>query len=270
LLGIFPSILGFSGRLFRYWLDRRFNQAAMAGRIFRLGGLVFSSPPSRRKLMRRLILYQAIAMMRSSILLTAVFGLMVGYLWAVIWFGALANLGGASNLISLLVSVQMQTVSPILVTIAIIMSYGGPMALEIALLKSGRQFETLTLMGIPPEHLLAWPRIIGPVLAFPALLLVMNACSAGGAFLGIWQSIELPIFEFLLDASHKLEVFNLFKLAVQSVLITVFMCFFCLYNGWQIEVGQNNLGPVVARKAMAESFIFSTLAGVLVTVLYGS
>jgi hypothetical protein len=46
------------------------------------------------------------------------------------------------------------------------------------------------------------------------------------------------------------------------------MCFFSLFNAWVIDEGETNKAPILTRKAMIDAFLYSTLAGILVTILY--
>ncbi|MDR1658417.1 MAG: ABC transporter permease [Deltaproteobacteria bacterium] len=260
---------GSIGRLALRFYARRVNQAAFAGRLFLLGIWGLKGQMAKRRLMRRLILSQVLEVFFSSVLLLVIFGLIMGVLWTIIWFGVLANIGGAGTLITLLIKVNLVEISPILTTLVVIMTYGGPMTLELSLAKSSGQFETLISMGIPPEHLLAWPRIFGLLLAFPGLLLVMNLSTWLGAYLGIYRAIDLPLYEFAANLYLALTPLGLLMLAVKCLLIGASIGFFCLYNAWQMPGRSFRLAPQVSRRAMCEAFVFSTLAGVLVTVLYG-
>jgi phospholipid/cholesterol/gamma-HCH transport system permease protein len=258
-----------SGRLTLYWLNRRLSQAAFAGRLFILGLSVTGNHLSRRRLLRKLTLLQGFLIIRSTFLLLAFFGLMMGILWSTIWFGILSNIGGASTLISLLVTIHAQEIAPILTTMVYTLCYGGPMTLQVTLMKTSGQFLTLQLLGIPPEHILAWPRIIGTTLTFPLLLLIFIFFSLVGVYMGISQAINMSLFDFLSDLTLSVKVFKIFKLAIKCLLISLSLSFFCLYNAWQISDDHPGRAPWITRRAMAESFFFSTLAGVLVTVLYG-
>jgi ABC-type transporter Mla maintaining outer membrane lipid asymmetry permease subunit MlaE len=219
--------------------------------------------------MRRLILFQVYVIFRASFVLLCLMGLMMGVLWSALWFGVLANVGGASALTSLLVSVHLQEISTILTTVAVVMTYSGPMTLELALMKSSGEFDTLQLMGIPPEHILAWPRLLGLVLAFPGLVLLMSLTTFLGAYWGIVRAIDLPLYEFVSDVAVAIEPFKILMLAIKCLLISLAMGFFCLFHAWQTPDGDMRQAPAISRRAMGEGFIFSTLAGVLITILYG-
>ncbi|MDR1110930.1 MAG: ABC transporter permease [Deltaproteobacteria bacterium] len=220
-------------------------------------------------MVRRLMLAQVLEIFWRSFLLLSIFGLMMGVLWTVIWFGVLENVPGPTMLSGLLITVHLQEITPILATMALIMTYGGPMALEVSLSKCSGEFRPLVLMGIPPEHVLAFPRIIALILAFPGLMLIINLASMLGAFWGITQAIDLPLVEYASDLFLAMEPYMMFMLLVKILLISSALGFFCLYNAFQIPVGAFRRLTGLTRRAMTEAFFYATLAGVLVTVFYG-
>jgi ABC-type transporter Mla maintaining outer membrane lipid asymmetry permease subunit MlaE len=143
------------------------------------------------------------------------------------------------------------------------------MTLELALMKSSGEFDSLQLMGIPPEHILAWPRLLGLVLAFPGILLLMTLTTFLGAYWGIVRAIDLPLVEFVADIALSVKPFMFIVLAIKSLLISIFIGFFCLYQAWQTPEGDMHQAPTMSRRAMSEAFVYGTLAEVLITVLYG-
>jgi ABC-type transporter Mla maintaining outer membrane lipid asymmetry permease subunit MlaE len=267
--GLAGRLLGAPGRLLiRFW-GRRLDQAAFLGRLFLCGLWGLDGLSARRTLMRRLTLAQVYAIFSGTMLLLVIFGLMMGVLWTTIWFGVLANIGGSGVLASLLIKVHLLEISPILTTLVVIMAYGGPMTMELCLLKSSGDFDTLLLMGIPPEHVLAWPRLLGLILAFPGLLLLMNMATWLGAWWGVDRAIDLPLAEFASDLYLAVDGLSFLRLAAKSLLISVALGFFLLYNAWALPRDDFRRAPGVVRRAMCEAFVYGTLAGVLVTILYG-
>ncbi|MDR3204674.1 MAG: ABC transporter permease [Deltaproteobacteria bacterium] len=268
-LGFFEAALGRLGRVGIKFFKRRIEQASFAGRLYIEGLIGFKGSRPRRRLIRKLTLYQILIVFKSSVLLLSIFGLLLGFLWAVIWYGTLANLGGATTLNGLLISVHLQEISPILTTMVVIIAYCGPMSLELVWLKSSGEFSSLRLMGASPEHVLGWPRTLALIWAFPGLILIFNLFALAGAYWGTVSAIDLPLAEFGSDLLLAVKPFKFFMLAVKIFIISVSVGFFCLYNCWTIPEGGYNLAPGAVRRAMCEAFVYSTLAGVLVTILYG-
>jgi phospholipid/cholesterol/gamma-HCH transport system permease protein len=195
-------------------------------------------------------------------------GLLLGFLWSLIWFKLLANLGGSSTLINLLTTIQIQVVSPFFLSLITIVTYMGPMTMDLALRKSSREFETLFLMGVPPAHALAWPRIAGPLISFPISLFFFNLATAAGAYLGAYVFVSHPLANFYLSLYQELKKLNVTLLLFQSFLMPLVMSFFSLFNAWESSDGDITGTPGIVRRAMIESFFFSNLTGVLLIVVY--
>jgi phospholipid/cholesterol/gamma-HCH transport system permease protein len=135
-------------------------------------------------------------------------------------------------------------------------------------MKTTGQFDSLITMGIPPAHILAWPRVVGPVLAFPMLLFVLNFCVVVGALIGAYIMVEYPITDFFYELYLKVKVFKLFKLLLQGGLMAFTMFFFCLYSAWQYDATDLSKAPQALRQGIIEASVFSALVGILVTVFY--
>jgi phospholipid/cholesterol/gamma-HCH transport system permease protein len=265
---ILPSVWGRSGRFFIRAISRRLNQTAWIGRVLILALGDLKGHANRRNLIFSLILQQVSRCFRTTLPPVASIGFFTGFLWAIIWFNLLKNIGGVDSFISILVMVQFQEISPFITFLAALATYMGPMTLEIILMKNTGQFDSLIIMGIPPAHLVAWPRVVGPVLAFPLLLFVTNFCVVVGALSGAWLMVEYPVTDFIYELYLKVRVFKLFKLLLQSGLMAFTMCFFCLYSAWQYDARDLSQAPQALRRGIIEASVFSALVGILVTVFY--
>ncbi|MDR1166160.1 MAG: ABC transporter permease [Deltaproteobacteria bacterium] len=249
-------------------LSRRLDQAAWIGRFFILGSLSLRGPASRRALVWSRILEEIARVLRVSASLIFILGFLSGFLWSLIWFRALANIGGTSSLSGFLIEIQLQVLSPFLAAMVIVVTYMGPMTMDLCLRKWNKEFETLSLMAIPPLHLLAWPRLLGPLIAFPLALFILNFFTFLGNYAGAWFFVGLRFQDFYHDLEEGIKVFNLLRLLLQSALMALSMSFFALCAAWDMEEEDLFSIPRVTRRAMMEAFFFASLTGLLVTVFY--
>lgn len=265
---ILPSVWGRSGRFFIRALRRRLNQTAWIGRVLILALGDLRGNANRRRLIFNLVLQQVARCFRTTLPPVAFIGFFTGLLWAVIWFDLLWNIGGVESFLTILVTVQFQEITPFITFMVALASYMGPLILEIILMRSTGQFDTFITMGIPPAHIVAWPRVLGPVLAFPPLLFVTNFCVVTGALFGTWLTVDFPITDFFYELYVRIKVFKLFKLLVQSGLMAFTMCFFCLYSAWRYDSRDLSQAPMALRGGIIEASVFGGLVGVMVTVFY--
>jgi ABC-type transporter Mla maintaining outer membrane lipid asymmetry permease subunit MlaE len=266
--GRFFRLFGPAGRLLIRWWLRRGDQLAFWGRLYIVALRGLGGGAVQRRIIRKLTLLQTLEIFRRTFLPLALFGFMMGVLWTILWFGVLANAPGSSMLASLLITVHLQEVTPILTTMCLIMAYCGPTIADLAVKKSSGEFDTLILMGIAPEHVLAWPRMLALNLTYPCLMLVMNLTSVAGAYWGIARAIDLPAVEFAADLYLAIDPYNMLMLCVKFLVISASIGFCCLYSSFQAPLGGYSACPYLIRRGMLEAFFYSTILEVMVTVLY--
>ncbi|UQZ87997.1 hypothetical protein C4J81_01690 [Deltaproteobacteria bacterium Smac51] len=259
------AFLGWFGRLLISTGQRLADQAGFAGRILLL---TWTGRSGRRRLLARLVLAEIYRLAQGCFSLIVLVGFMLGFLWSFLWFGTLSNIGGVESISTFLVSIHAIQIAPIMTTVIVILRYGAPITWELAVMKSGHQFETLLQMGIPPEHYLAAPRIIGTFLATPILLTLFLAASFAGSYYMAWRQDGQAILEFVFTLSHQTKAGHFAVMAFKSVAISLTVSFFCVYNGFSIRLGAMNQGAVIMRRAMGEAFFYSILTSVLVSVFY--
>lgn len=259
------NLAGWAGRFFLHQIYRMADQVGFAGRVV---SLAWQGHAGRGPLMARLTLYEIYKLARNSFLLVVLVGFMLGYLWSMLWFGTLSNIGGIENISIFLVSIHVIQIAPIMTTVIAILRYGAPTTWELTVMKSSRQFATLARMGIPPEHYLAVPRIVGSFLAMPALLAVFVLASFAGAYYLAWRYASQTLLDFAFSLSAQTMSKHFVIMGFKSAAISLSVSFFCVYNGFAAEVNSLGRGTVTIRRAMGESFFYSMLTSVLVSVFY--
>lgn len=259
------NLAGWLGRLLQAQSQRFICQAGFAGRIILL---TWQGHRQRRGLLTHLTLDEVYKLVRGTFPLLILVGFMLGFLWSLLWFGTLSNIGGIENISIFLVSIHTIQITPIMVTVIVILRYGAPTAWELAVMKSSRQFETLSLMGIPTEHYLAAPRILGSLVTMPVLLFFFSLASFAGAYYLAWRYNGQTLLDFAFAITNQTGAFHFATMLFKGLAISLSVSFFCVYNGFDMRVGGMNRGTVIIRRAMGESFFYSVLFSVLVSVFY--
>jgi ABC-type transporter Mla maintaining outer membrane lipid asymmetry permease subunit MlaE len=260
---------GAAGHAFWIWIEGRVERWAFLGRTFLLGAeSVIRSPRNRRRFVWSRILDEFLLCFRNSGLFASGLGVMAGFLWTVIWFGALKNIGGTDNLVKLALTVQLNEVSPFLTAMVVTTAYTGPSATRLARIRISGGFETLMLMGVPPAHLLIWPHFLGQLAAFPLTLLFHCAFTVIGVGVGARVFASYPLQDFMNVLVSGLEAYSFFRMAVQSVLMSCALSFFALHMPYTSQRGQEVEVPDLVRSGNLEGLFWASLAGILVSVLY--
>jgi ABC-type transporter Mla maintaining outer membrane lipid asymmetry permease subunit MlaE len=102
----------------------------------------------------------------------------------------------------------------------------------------------------------------------PILLAIFSLASFCGAYYLAWRYRNQTILDFAFGLSNQTVSRHFFTMAFKSVAISLSVSFFCVYNGFKIEVDGLNRGASIIGMAMGESFFYSVLTSVLVSILY--
>ena len=257
------EVTGAIGRRVLAHLRRLVEQAGFAGRL-----LYFSRRPFQGFLLR-LALEEVFKLVRGSLPLTLVVGFIMGGAWAFIWLGPLAYLGGGlDNVTSVLITVNSLLLAPILVSVIVIFGYGASTIWDLAVMKASRQFETLTRLGVPPEHFLALPRIGATLIALPPLLAVFTLVSFVGAYLMVWQYTGHSVLAFIISLNDNARAIHFVAISLKSLGLSLSLSFFTIYGGFAVEIDGLDRGSDILSQALAEAFFFSILISLLVSAFF--
>ena len=254
---------GAVGRWALIHLRRLGEQAGFAGRLLSL------SRRPIRGLRSRLMLEEVFKLARLSLPLTLFLGFIMGGAWAFIWLGPLAYLGGSlDNITSALIAVNSLFLAPLLVSVIVIFGYGASTIWELAVMKASGQFETLIRLGVPPEHFLALPRIWATIIALPPLLAVFTLASFVGAYLMVWQYTSHSVLAFIISLNDNARALHFAALFLKALGLSLALSFFTIYGGFEMKTGALGYGSDILSQALAEAFVFSTLANFLVSAFF--
>ena len=254
---------GAVGRWAMAHLRRLTEQAGFAGRLLSLGCRPI------RGLRFRLVLEEVFKLVRVSLPLILLAGFIMGGAWAFIWLGPLSYLGGSlDNITSALITVNSLLLAPLLVSVIVIFGYGASTIWELAVMKATGQFETLTRLGVPPEHFLALPRIWATIIALPPLLAVFTLVSFVGAYLMIWQYTSHSVPAFIISLNDNARALHFVAILIKGFGLSLSLSFFTIYGGFEMETGGLGHGSDTLSQALAEAFVFSTLTNLLVSAFF--
>jgi ABC-type transporter Mla maintaining outer membrane lipid asymmetry permease subunit MlaE len=262
--------LGLAGRVFWEWVEARVDRWAFLGRTFILGieSVAFRAHRTRRRFIWSRILGEARLCLTNSAFFASVLGIMAGFLWTVIWFGVLKNIGGTDTLVKLAMTVQLSEVSPFLTAMVVTTAYTGPSATRLARIRLSGGLETLMLMGIPPAHILIWPRFLGQLIAFPCLLVFHCAFTVMGVGLGSRVFASYPLQDFMNVLVSGIEAYSFFRMAIQSVLMSCCLSFFAMHMPYNAHAVEGVEVPDLVRSGSLQGLFWASLAGIMVSVLY--
>jgi phospholipid/cholesterol/gamma-HCH transport system permease protein len=150
--------------------------------------------------------------------------------------------------------ITVKDVIPLLTALVIIGRSGTAISVELANMKLNREIDALVSMGLPLEHVVVLPRLLGSVLSFTGLVIVGQAAGLVGGYLLADQVVRMPFTLFVLIQNVR---FSYFAVAMfKSVLLGAAIAVICIREGFSVGVSAREV-PQAATRAVVRAMSFS-------------
>ncbi len=150
--------------------------------------------------------------------------------------------------------ITVKDVVPLLTAMVIIGRSGTAISVELANMKLNREIDALVSMGLPLEHVVVLPRLLGAILSFTGMVIVGQAAGLVGGYFLAAQVVRMPFTLMVLVQSVQLSYFAvaMFK----SVLLGAAIAVICIREGFSVGVSAREV-PQAATRAVVRAMSFS-------------
>jgi len=184
---------------------------------------------------------------------------------AQVWLG---RIGQSQLLGSLLVTVIIRELGPLLVNIAVIGRTGSAIAAETGNMSLSGQVRALDSMGVDPFVYLVVPRVVGVIVSVFVLTQVFIVASLGGGYLcglliGVSPGGPIAYAEMVVAAVGPGALASLLAKSVVPALLTGVIC--CT-EGFSVHGDRGRLAPATTR-AMTRSVAALFLSCLVISIL---
>lgn len=200
--------------------------------------------------------------------ITALMALFVGMVLA-LQTGSQLALYGTQDVIGAIVGLSMvKELGPVMTSLLVAGRIGSAMAAEVGAMEVYEEIDALKTFQISPVRYLAMPRLLGCLLAVPALVVFAIVVGVvGGAIVSsVNPLINVPVnvyYDNLIRALNYTEIFKgLLKATVFGCIIAVVGC----YVGFKTTGGARGIGQSTTR-AVVLSFLLIFVANYFLTRL---
>ncbi|MBN2427769.1 MAG: ABC transporter permease [Deltaproteobacteria bacterium] len=200
--------------------------------------------------------------------ITALMALFVGMVLA-LQTGSQLALYGTQDVIGAIVGLSMvKELGPVMTSLLVAGRVGSAMAAEVGAMEVYEEIDALKTFQISPVRYLAMPRLVGCLLAMPALVVFAIVIGViGGAFVSsVNPLINVPVnvyYDNMIQALNYMEILKgLIKATVFGGIIAVVGC----YIGFQTTGGARGIGQSTTR-AVVLSFLLIFVANYFLTRL---
>ncbi len=149
--------------------------------------------------------------------------------------------------------IAVKDITPLLTALVIIGRSGTAISVELANMKLNGEIDALVSMGLPLEHVVVLPRLIGAVVSFIGMVLVGHASALVGGYLIARMVTRMP---FTLSTLLQSVTFgNLGVSFLKAVLLGAAISAICIREGLSVTVSAREV-PQAATRAVVRSMTF--------------
>jgi phospholipid/cholesterol/gamma-HCH transport system permease protein len=179
----------------------------------------------------------------------------------------LSNFGQSKIIHTILVTVVIRELAPLLTSLIVIARSGSAISTELGNMVVNQEIDVLRSMGIDPFSYLVAPRVIGvAVSTFTLSIYFCIAAVAGGWFFSNWffpESFRVFFATFITRLRFGDILIELVKSAVFGVFVATISC----YQGLSVVSASTEV-PQRAIRAVVNSLVAVVVADVVITLLY--
>ena len=196
---------------------------------------------------------------------------LIAFLIAVIiaYIGAqqLRQFGGEIFVVDLITVSVLRELGVLLTAIIVAGRSGSAFAAEIGAMKLNDEVDALRAMGMDPVEVLVLPRIIGLVIALPALTIVADAMGlAGGAILS-WYLVDIPFGQYVDRVQGSISDYTFWVGIIKAPVFAVLIAVVGTLRGMQVRTSSRELGRLTTV-AVVQSIFLVIFADAIFAVIF--
>ncbi len=196
---------------------------------------------------------------------------LIAFLIAVIvaYIGAqqLRKFGGEIFVVDLVTVSVLRELGVLLTAIIIAGRSGSAFAAEIGAMKLNDEVDALRAMGMDPVEVLVMPRILGLVIALPALTVVADAMGLAGGALLSWYLVDIPLSQYIDRVQGSISEFTFWVGLIKAPVFAVLIALVGTLRGMQVRTSSRELGRLTTA-AVVQSIFLVILADAVFAVIF--
>ncbi len=220
-----------------------------------------------RNLIKDIIKKQILFTGYDALPIISVIALSLGFIIIVQSVTQLMNFGAVTMIGSILNTVILRELGPILTAIIIIGRSGTAIATEIGNMKVNHEIDALESMGIDTMRFVIYPRIVGGMVSVTALTIYFSFVGLVGGFLVASFSLTIPFTRFFSIIFSTMEINDILIALIKSVVFGAIISTLSIYYGFKVNMSSTEV-PQAVTKAVVSSLIFTFVFDGIVTAMF--
>jgi len=196
---------------------------------------------------------------------------LIAFLIAVIvaYIGAqqLRKFGGEIFVVDLVTVSVLRELGVLLTAIIVAGRSGSAFAAEIGAMKLNEEVDALRAIGMDPIEVLVLPRIIGLVIALPALTVLADAMGLAGGALLSWYLVDIPLGQYIERVQGSISEMTFWVGIIKAPVFAVLIALVGTLRGMQVRTSSRELGRLTTM-AVVQSIFLVILADAIFAVIF--
>ena len=203
----------------------------------------------------------------TAVPIVALIAFLISVIVAYIGAQQLRKFGGEIFVVDLVTVAVLRELGVLLTAIIVAGRSGSAFAAEIGAMKLNDEVDALRAIGMDPVEVLVLPRIIGLVIALPALTLLADAMGLAGGALLSWYLVDIPFSQFLERAQGAIGEMTFWVGMIKAPVFAVLIAMVGTLRGMQVRISSRELGRLTTT-AVVQSIFLVILADSIFAVLF--
>ncbi|MDB5886695.1 MAG: hypothetical protein JWR74_2866 [Polaromonas sp.] len=204
-----------------------------------------------------------------SLLIIAVSGLFVGFVFALQGYYTLLRFGSTEALGQLVTFTLVRELGPVVTALLFAGRAGTSLTAEIGLMKAGEQISVMEMMAVDPIQRILAPRFWGGVIAMPLLAAVFSAMGViGGWVVGVLM-IGIDGGSFWSQIQGSVDVWrDVGNGIIKSIVFGFTVTFIALLQGYQAQPTPEGVSSATTRTVVVASLAVLALDFILTAIMF--
>jgi phospholipid/cholesterol/gamma-HCH transport system permease protein len=203
----------------------------------------------------------------TAVPIVALIAFLISVIVAYIGAQQLRKFGGEIFVVDLVTVAVLRELGVLLTAIIVAGRSGSAFAAEIGSMKLNEEVDALRAIGVDPIEVLVLPRVIGLVIALPALTILADAMGLAGGALLSWYLVDIPFNQYVERVQASIGDMTFWVGIIKAPVFAVLIAMVGTLRGMQVRTSARELGRLTTV-AVVQSIFLVILADAVFAVLF--
>jgi len=199
--------------------------------------------------------------------ITTLLAMTIGAAVIIIGSPMLAQFSQQQLLYSILITIVLRELGPLLTAFIVIARSATAIATEIAGMVISHEVEAYISVGVDPIEHLAVPRFLGVTASLVLLNIYFAVFGLAGSFIVAQFFSSMPMDYYFSNLLQSLNIRDLLVLIIKSIFFGAIISIGAVIQGFSVERATTEV-PIAGLRAVSGAFALCILVNVILSVLY--